>query len=46
MKVTLLTVVFDRLLTDPLNEKICKIGLAICATGWFGAMVVSYIINQ
>jgi len=41
----LIYVVFYKLLSDPLNDRICKWGLAICAGLFFGNMIIHYLIQ-
>jgi hypothetical protein len=38
--------VFDKLLTDPLNDKICKWALAIAGTLFFGNIIIHYLIQN
>ena len=37
---------FDRLLSDPLNDKICNWGLAIAGTLFFGNIIIHYLIQN
>lgn len=38
--------VFERLLTDPLNKRICNIGLAVSAVLFFGNLIIHYLIQN
>lgn len=40
---TLLYGLFDTLLSDPLNERICKWGLGIASSLFFGSMIINYL---
>lgn len=37
---------FDRLLSDPLNERICTWALAISGILFFGNMIIHYLIQN
>ena len=39
---TLMYWAFDRLLTDPLNKRVCQWGLAICFVLFFGNIIIHY----
>jgi hypothetical protein len=41
---TLLYYAFDRLLSDPLNKRMCSWGLALCAALFFGNLIIHYLI--
>ena len=40
---TLMEVAFARLLSDPLNKRICNWGLAICAALFFGNLIIHFL---
>ena len=43
---TLIEVAFERLLSDPLNKRICNWGLVICAVLFFGNLTIHFLIQN
>jgi len=42
----LMYLAFARLLSDPLNKRICNWGLAICAVLFFGNLIIHFLIQN
>ena len=42
----LIIAIFDKLLTDPLNERISKWALAIGSAAFFGNLVIQFLIQN
>lgn len=38
--------IFDKLLTDPLNKRICNWGLAVAGVLFFGNMIIHLLIQN